>query len=262
MSYPPPLDRLLAYGDCRQIKEMPDYATELGLSAEHIPDLIRMATDPELMYADSESSEVWAPIHAWRSLGQLRAQAAIEPLIELFADEEDDWIAEEMPGVFGEIGPAAIPTLSAYLQKKAHKFSPRITAASCLRAIAQHHPEVREECIALLTEQLSSQAGNSLDFNGFIICDLIDLKAVESAAAIERAFAEKRVELFMAGDWEAVQESMGLKTRLEILEARAGQPDFTHALKPEQTEHRKATQGFGSATGKKSGKVKKKKKKK
>lgn len=73
-SYPPPVDKLLTFGDCRKLPERPNYL-ELGLGPEHIPALIRMATSEELNHADSESSEVWAPVHAWRALGQLRAEA-------------------------------------------------------------------------------------------------------------------------------------------------------------------------------------------
>ncbi len=61
--YPAPLDQLLTYGDPRKFREWPDYLA-LGFTPEHIPDLIRMAADPDLMRADSESLEVWAPVHA------------------------------------------------------------------------------------------------------------------------------------------------------------------------------------------------------
>jgi hypothetical protein len=67
----------------------PDYLA-LGLGPEHIPDLIRMATDEELNQADSESLKVWANVHAWRVLGQLRAAAAIEPLFSLLHRTDDD----------------------------------------------------------------------------------------------------------------------------------------------------------------------------
>lgn len=73
-SYSVPLNRLLTYGDCRN---WPNYQ-ELGLTQEYIPELIRMATDEELNWADPDSLEVWAPIHAWRALGQLRAEEARE----------------------------------------------------------------------------------------------------------------------------------------------------------------------------------------
>jgi hypothetical protein len=63
-SYPSPVDKLLTYGDCRNFTTSPNYIEELGLSSEHIPDLIRMATDEQLHWTDSDSLEVWAAIHA------------------------------------------------------------------------------------------------------------------------------------------------------------------------------------------------------
>ena len=97
--YQPPVERLLTYGESDRIRpdDWPDYP-ELGLGPEHVPDLIQMATDEALNEADAESTEVWAPLHAWRALGQLRAVEAVEPLLELFDRlEEDDWVHEELP---------------------------------------------------------------------------------------------------------------------------------------------------------------------
>lgn len=260
-NYSPPVDQLLTYGDCREIKEMPDYPGKFGLTEEHIPDLIRMATDPKIAWADSESLVVWANIHAWRALGQLRAEAAIEPLISLFWNaEEDDWVMEEMPEVFGNIGTAAIPALTAYLQKKSNHLYPRSTAATCLTKIAQQFPEVRSECITILAEQLDARGGNDEAFNGFLVNDLLNLKAVEVASTIQQAYEEQRVELFAAGDWNDVQVELGLKTRQEILAEEATRPNFSHRLRPEQKAERSAKGGFG--TSKTASKTKKKKKKK
>src|SRR5262249_22490558 len=117
-NYSPPVDQLLSYGEVEHSsrEDWPDYQ-QLGLGPEQIPDLIRMATDQELRWADSESQEVWAPLHAWRTLGQLRAESAIEPLLREHETliEDDDWALEELPEVFGLIGPAALPPLAAYL---------------------------------------------------------------------------------------------------------------------------------------------------
>ncbi|TVP61729.1 MAG: hypothetical protein EA342_20265 [Leptolyngbya sp. LCM1.Bin17] len=37
----------------------------------------------------SDSKEVWAPVHAWQALGQLKAEAAMEPLISIFNKKEE-----------------------------------------------------------------------------------------------------------------------------------------------------------------------------
>ena len=72
-SYSPPVDKLLTYGDAHEHggdpQDWPEYL-ELGIGPEHIPDLIRMATDEELRWAELDTLEVWAPIHAWRTARQ------------------------------------------------------------------------------------------------------------------------------------------------------------------------------------------------
>ena len=100
--YQPPVARLLTMGESERIspEQWPDYH-ELGIGPEQIPDLIQMATDEALNEASSESPEVWAPVHAWRALGQLRAVEAVEPLLELFDKlQDDDWVHEELPSLW------------------------------------------------------------------------------------------------------------------------------------------------------------------
>src|SRR5205823_3615958 len=136
-SYAPPVDKLLTYGDSHKVgmdpKNWPEYL-ELGIGSEHIPDLIRMATDEELNTADQDSLEVWAPLHAWRILGVLHAEAAIEPLLSLLerVDEGDEWVIEEMPEVYAMLGPAAILALAGYIDDESHSSSARTTASRCL----------------------------------------------------------------------------------------------------------------------------------
>lgn len=215
--YPSPVDKLLTYGDARTLLEWPNYL-ELGLSLEHVPDLIRMAMDDDLFAADMDSLETWAPVHAWRALGQLRAQAAIESLVGLLRridQVDDEWIQDEIPKVLGMIGPAAIPALAAYLADPAHEMYARAAAARGLQQIAERQPDARAECVALLTRQLELFAEQDATFNAFLIDLLTDLAAVESALVMERAFASDSVDEFIRGDWEDVQIALGLKEARE-----------------------------------------------
>src|SRR5947209_6188084 len=130
--YPPPLDQLLTLGEPRQ-PGWPDYRAR-GIGPQHVPDLIRMATDPGLNGADGDSPLVWAPAHAWRALGQLRAAEAVEPLLRLLEEQEDDdCLREELPEVFGLIGPPALPALSSFLADRSHGLYPRWCVADALK---------------------------------------------------------------------------------------------------------------------------------
>jgi hypothetical protein len=216
--YQPPVQRLLTYGESERITpdEWPDYR-ELGMGPEHVPDLIQMATDEALNEADSESPEVWAPLHAWRALGQLRAVEAVEPLEELFDRlEDDDWVHEELPVVFGLIGPAALPALAAYLADLSHTDSSRISAITSIEKIGKKWPDARAEVLAMLEERLERFEENEPDVNAFLVEALVELGAKEAAPLIERAFAEGYVDPMVMGGWEDVQVELGLKSAEEV----------------------------------------------
>lgn len=220
--YSSPVAQLLTLDDPRQHRKGQqwfDYAT-LGLTVEHIPDLIRLALDDNLNTADVESAEVWAPLHAWRALGQLRAEAAIEPLLTLLPklidiEDGDDWAHGDFPLVFGLIGPAAIPALSQYLADDSQGLYSRAVASHSLTAIAQQYPASRADCVAAMARALENFAQNNDSLNAFLIGDLLELKAVECAPLIERAYAANRVEEIVNGDWEDAQIELGLKSERE-----------------------------------------------
>jgi hypothetical protein len=214
-SYSSPVSELLTFGDCRDFRGWPNYL-DLGLRSEHVPELIEMATDEELNWADPESLEVWAPVHAWRALGQLRAASAIEPLLHLFHELEDsDWASDELPQVYGMIGRAAIPALARHLDDASHGLWSRVTAAFSLERIAAGDPSARSECVAILSRQLERFAENDPSLNGLLITYLLDLRAVEASSLMERAFAADRVDISIQGDWEDVQVELGLKAARE-----------------------------------------------
>ena len=66
-SYAPPVSQLLHLGEPRRNKSQ-DYAA-LGISADAVSELIRMATEDALNDGPQNSNLVWSPVHAWRALG-------------------------------------------------------------------------------------------------------------------------------------------------------------------------------------------------
>jgi hypothetical protein len=236
--YQPAVERLLTYGESDRIRpdDWPDYR-ELGIGPEHIPELIQMATDEDLNLAAAESTEVWAPLHAWRALGQLRAVEAVEPLLELFDRlEDDDWVHEELPIVFGLIGPAALPKLAAYLADLSHTDSSRISAISSIERIGKTWPDARDEALAILEERLERFEENESDGNAFLVEALVELGATEAAPLIERAFAEGYVDPMVMGDWEDVQVELGLKSAQEVAPKQRGDWRESPLLSPEASE--------------------------
>jgi hypothetical protein len=211
-TYSDPVAKLLSYGKCEDSQEWPDYL-ELGFNESHIPELIKMATDQDLHHDVSESDAVWAPVHAWRTLAQLGAEEAIEPLLNIFwmCDDNDEWVFDELPMVMGKIGFNGISRFSEYLREKTNGIDARIMVARSLKLVAQEHPEKKDECIKILTEKLAEHSDEDEDFNGFIIAYLVELKATESIETIRDAYEADSVTVFFAGDFETVEIELGLK---------------------------------------------------
>ena len=209
------IEALRSRGDARGTGRWPegdpDYVAEYSLTSEHIPALISLAT--QWVDEPPENVAVYGPVHAWRALGQLRAVEAVQPLLDV-QDEldelDDDWYLEEFHHVFGLIGPPAIEPLAAYLSDDSHSEFPRVKAANGLREIVRRFPETREQVVTILTAELARHQADLGVLNGFLVSDLLHLEAVESAEAIERAFAANIVDPSVAGDWGDIRRELGV----------------------------------------------------
>ena len=222
-NYTAPVNRLLSLGDARTLtrkkdQQWPDYIGELGFNEAHIDELIKMTLDPGFSSADPDSLEVWAPIHAWRSLGQLRANSAVAPLLQLLdeADPDDDWPPEELPEVFARIGEPAIEPISQYLLNSDKNEWKRAATARALTSIAERYPEHSERCCNTILDCLNDFQNNTETLNGSLIADLLDFHEKNivdlrtRTEPIERAFQADAVDCSMAGDWEDIQIELGL----------------------------------------------------
>ncbi|MGB8348539.1 MAG: hypothetical protein WCD86_26910, partial [Ktedonobacteraceae bacterium] len=234
-SYASPVDKLLALGKPDAYSNVWQDYTALEIGPEQIPDLIRLALDNELRYdhlGDDENEDeldekqelaFWGPLHAIHALGQLHAEAAIEPLLTLFdiADKGDDeWVLEDFPTTYAMIGPAALPVLAAFVSDSSHLLYARSYAGEAIVSIGNAYPEKRAESIDALSRALEQYEENDYELNGLLISNLLHLKAVEAAPLIEKAFEADRVEEFIVGDWDDVQVALGLKEPSEKQQSR------------------------------------------
>lgn len=213
--YSEPVAKLLSYGDAREIREWPNYL-ELGFTREHIPELLRMLTDDDLIWADSDSLDVWAPLHAWRVLGQLHAVEAIDILLDQLYridDENDDWIAEEFPDVLALIGPPSIPALASYLADRKNGLYARICATESLGRIGNAYSDAHSNCQEILSTQLQHYRQNDPALNGFLIVYLAELHAVDALDIVQQAYRHNRVDLSILGDFEDAEIEFGVRQR-------------------------------------------------
>jgi hypothetical protein len=220
LRYSEPVQRLFSLGRTRVGDEWtdgnPDYVAEFGLTPAHVPELLRIIES----WADDDresqnDDETYAPIHAWRAAAQLGALEAVPVILGMQNHLEeaggDDWSLEDHPRFFEVIGPAAIPPLSAFLADASNLEYPRVVTAHGLRRIASRHPQSREEVVQILTRQLETRERGQYVLNGAIIADLLELGAVESAEAIERAYSAGVVDIGYVGDWSDVQGELGVE---------------------------------------------------
>jgi hypothetical protein len=211
-----PVRQLLIIGETSigDPADWPDYTADPGIGHEHVSALIRLACDLALHHGDSNASTVWAPLHAWRALAQLRAEAAVAPLLALLKLIEGDEAADlELPVVFGMIGPAAIPHIAAFMANGENPESSVATAISGLSQIVARHAGCRGECVAILVRTLEPHADINPTINGFAVSALLDLRAVEAIDTIRDAFRRDAVDLSIAGDIEDVEIELGLRDR-------------------------------------------------
>ena len=114
-------------------------------------------------YLEAEDSKRWMPLHAVKLLGMLADPGALPQLVNtltLAYDDKNDWIIEDLPTVFGHIGPPAISPLEEFIQ--AYEMDDKFlwscsTAVSGLVTIALHHPREQERIITFLHELFSKE---------------------------------------------------------------------------------------------------------
>jgi hypothetical protein len=217
-AYPAHLLPLLTLGDPRgpnadrpdRRENWLDYRT-LGVAESDVPDLVRMVRDNALRFAPEP--ECWTALHAWRALACLRARDAVAPLIEALdtlAKGDDEWALEEIPEVLAAIGPAALPELKRFVPDQRRNMWARLGVASAMTKIAQADPSRREEVVNAFVAQLELAEYNDPIVNGSIVAELVDLKAVEAAEAINRAFEAGLVDEFSCGSLTDVLKEMGM----------------------------------------------------
>jgi hypothetical protein len=222
----------LRYGEGEGInaKDWPNYVQELGLTVDHVPALIQMAQDEQLwaffeedydredesLEADIDPEEaLWAPIHAWRSLGQLQAIEAIQPLAQVLQQHDVDWCWEELPQVFGLMGAGAIEPLEELLSTKID-YNNKITLVEGIGKIAKMSPDLRDRTVEALTRQLSHFKNHHRSVNGALIAQLLDFNALEAVPVMEAAYAAKKVDEMFVGSWATVQIELGLKQKSDF----------------------------------------------
>ncbi|OUS10072.1 hypothetical protein A9Q89_12070 [Gammaproteobacteria bacterium 53_120_T64] len=205
-------DILFTLGEAEQgTRDWPDYL-QYGFEPSDEPALIKLLGDKALHGAAGDSLEVWVPLHAWRTLGQLRSEQAVLPLIDLFEElGDDDWALHELPTVMGMIGQVAIEALGHYINQHRHDEFARATAMAGLSEIARQHPRLRSKVLAHYRHFIQHADNSEPTINGLLVSYLLDIDAKELITEVRDLFNRQCVDITCAGDIEDVEMALGLR---------------------------------------------------
>lgn len=212
--YSPPVDALLTHGERDLEDDWMDYR-QLGITEEHIPELIKMATDEELLETKLGTAESWATIHACRALGQFKSADAVEPLISLIYrihEYDDDWMGNDFLQVFPLIGKPALEPLKKYLANPHNNTYGRVGAAEYIEYIGLKNLELKDECTNIIAAQLDKCMLNDEYLNGMLVSLLMDVNATDKIDIIRNAYINERVDDSICGDLEDVEIAFGMRT--------------------------------------------------
>lgn len=191
-----------------------DYVADLNLAADDAPHLLSIAQD----WLDQEfppdfPAWVFAPVHAWRALGQLKDPASarqviaelLEMYIELLADNDEG--GSELPFVIKEFGDAAFgPLLEAV-----RDLGPELPLLDAVYQLAQNNPGRQKLLVSALGILINEQADNEPQGNAALAILLGELDTEKQySLAIERAYAADLVDETIAGDWGTLRTTYDL----------------------------------------------------
>jgi hypothetical protein len=206
--YSASIARLRTVGDALQLPGAEERVAALGFTQDDVPELVRMTRDRALNTARGDSDDVWAPIHALTALKHLDVGDLAGELVPLF-DVDSEWFNEELPELLGKAGQPALEPLRAYVQDRSRWHYGRWNATQAVAQVGKQHPELREQAVQILSDALEHAAEDDPETNGFLVTELVHLKAVEALPIIRRAFELDVVDESIMGDWSQVLKDLG-----------------------------------------------------
>ena len=75
-------------------------------------------------------------------------------LLAQLPPDGDDWLEDDMPDVLARFGPTVLPELTAFLMDPSRGSAPRCVVADAVANLGDEFPEVRDNCVDVLTQQL------------------------------------------------------------------------------------------------------------
>jgi len=129
-----------------------EFATEaVSRGKRLVPALVKILLAEKNWTAGSPAW--WAVVHSALLLGAIGGEAAVEPLTQaiFYGSRYDvDWVTEELPSIFGSLGPAAVQPLKDLAADRSWDWYIRTRAMCGLAAITIKHPQYDEEVFTFI----------------------------------------------------------------------------------------------------------------
>jgi hypothetical protein len=195
-----------------------EYVLALGLTDADIPALSDLAlcwADKDWAIDTEDEGVIFAPVHAWRALVQLRTPSVARLMLDMLdpaMDMGDDWLLEDTPELLPTVSalhPDTLPLMEEYLLDERHDLHARLCVLDALEKHVVRNQIDRERIVLLFQQMFAAYKTNDVSLNGFLISSLVDLRVVEAADIIERAYAEDYVDPFVIS-WRHVKEGLGV----------------------------------------------------
>jgi tetratricopeptide (TPR) repeat protein len=198
--YLPPIKHLLSLGAARDDAV---YSEILEPGKALVPELIRMAFDPQLHERPADDPTHHAPGHAIALLRALRKEAKLDQLAEWLDQADGDWYAELLTTRCGKIGGYTTSQLEALAADTDYNVYARVSAIGGLTERARQSPGQGEQIVKfmryLLNRPEAHEVAEEEIFLGFLIGEALDMQARELYPDIKRAYDEDRVDTKIAG---------------------------------------------------------------
>lgn len=153
-----------------------------------------MVLDEGLRSGWPADASTWAPLHALRLLGELRAHQTAGPLLALMEDE-NDWLSDLLPSVWTAMGPKAAPPLWDYLEQRTAPPQWRGNVIIGLARMGQKHQSYRREVTEGFIKLLEESPPGDEEANGYVVHALASLlKARQAWPAIRRAYDANKLD--------------------------------------------------------------------
>ncbi|WP_130733224.1 hypothetical protein [Flavobacterium sp. J27] len=172
--------KLEEIGETSFDRRWPNYVKRLNLKKKDSKILIEIISSSNLsLITDGALKEQFAPMHAWRALGQLQAKDTIKTLLAALIDlknEEAFWFRIELPKVMKLIGNESIKPLTVFLKNNKNRWDDKLIVVKGLIEIAIQYPESKNSIETIINALLKKYKSNDFSFNACLLNEFFKLK--------------------------------------------------------------------------------------